>query len=380
VAGTVIERVFHSGAWANYSYQIASTFETPTGAAAKIKTEIAQSETWVFEGDSWTAGTAQGNDRETYPYYLATLSHTGISIVNVAVAGTTAETMVSTFAATVAPSLTATTGRLSTCFIFAGINDAATRTTTQLRDDLRSLWTSARNAGARVVAFTLPHRTAASGWSQSNWKIINDQIIADSSYYDVIVRTDVIFSNTSSGEMTDGLHASTSAHRKLASRVLDAIQGRPLLPSLPSDYVCNSVASTTFSANTRKNLAFSELYDSNGDGTTATVGSDANTAVFTAACDGTYEIAGRVCLSGMILADTAYLNAWITPLATGTEVEHRLDFQNAAGANPTLHGVIRRRLLRGDKINLAIVSSRASSTVLTNSNNGEFSVRLVSIP
>jgi hypothetical protein len=35
-AGTVIERVFHSGAWVNYSYQIASTFETPAGAADKI--------------------------------------------------------------------------------------------------------------------------------------------------------------------------------------------------------------------------------------------------------------------------------------------------------------------------------------------------------
>jgi hypothetical protein len=38
-AGTVIERVFHSGAWANYSYQIASTFETPAGADAKITAE-----------------------------------------------------------------------------------------------------------------------------------------------------------------------------------------------------------------------------------------------------------------------------------------------------------------------------------------------------
>jgi len=123
-------------------------------------------ENWVSQGDSWTATTAQGNDRETYPYYLARLApQYGVNFYNVAIAGQTAQTMVSTFAAQVAPYLTATTGLPSTAFIFAGINDAATRTTTQLRDDLRSLWTSARNAGARVVAFTLPHRTAAGGWT-----------------------------------------------------------------------------------------------------------------------------------------------------------------------------------------------------------------------
>lgn len=118
-------------------------------------------ENWVFEGDSWTAGTAQSNSQECWPYYLLLSSYarTNVNGFNVATAGQTAATMVSTFAAQVAPHLTATSGRPSMAFIFAGINDSS-GTKTQLRDNLRSLWTSARNAGAKVVAFTLPARTA----------------------------------------------------------------------------------------------------------------------------------------------------------------------------------------------------------------------------
>jgi lysophospholipase L1-like esterase len=355
-----------------------------TGAEAAAFREAiksAQSEIWVVEGDSWSAGTAQGNDRETWPFYLATLAPAGVEIVNVALAGSTAQTMASTFASTVAPNLTATTGRLSTCFIFGGINDAGVpRTTTQLRDDLRTLWTDARSAGARVVAFTLPHRTAAGGWSQADWKTINAQIVADSSYWDVLVRTDIFQSNTSNGEYTDALHITTAAHRKLATEVLRAMQGAIMRPSTPPDFVANAALSVTLAASTRRNLPFTELYDANGDAAGATVGGNAGTSVFTVPVDGTYEIRGCICLSGMTAGDVCYLNAWVTPVATGVEVEHRLDYQNAGGANPTLSGVKRRRLLRGDTVSLAVVSARASSTILTNPHNGEFSVRLVSIP
>jgi hypothetical protein len=52
VAGTVIERVFHSGAWANYSYQIASTFETPAGAATQIIASIKQAAFYDDFGDT----------------------------------------------------------------------------------------------------------------------------------------------------------------------------------------------------------------------------------------------------------------------------------------------------------------------------------------
>lgn len=349
--------------------------------AIAVRDAIGIGETWVIEGDSWSAGLAQGNDRETWPFYLATLAPPDIEIVNVSLAGTTAQTMVSTFAATVAPNLTDTTGKLSTCFIFGGINDAGVpRTTTQLRDDLRTLWTAARDAGARVIAFTLPHRTAAGGWSQADWKTINDQIVADSSYYDVLVRTDIFASNALSSDYTDQLHITTAAHKKLATQVLGALRGETMAPSLPADMVCNAVPSLTLSANTRRNLPFTVLYDANTDSAAATVGGDASTRVFTAPVDGTYEIRGCVCLSGMTAGDVCFLNAWITPISTGVEVENRLDYQNAGGANPTLSGVKRRRLSRGDKVNLSVQSARASSTILTNANNGEFSVRLVSIP
>ena len=355
----------------------AATAADATQVAA-VQDELVE-ETWVVEGDSWSAGTAQGNDRETWPFYLGQLRSRSVSIINVAQNGTTAQTMAGTFAASVAPHLTATTGRPSTAFIFAGINDAGGRTTTQLRDDLRSMWTAARSGGARVVAFTLPDRTAVGGWSATDWASINAQIIADSSYYDVLVRTDIVFGRIAA-ETSDNLHVTTAAHAKFAGRILDAMHGRQVLPSLVPDSVCNAVAGTTFAAGTRKNLGFTVLYQNNSDMTSATVGGDAGTTVFTAPCPGTYEIVGGVLAGGLTAGDTIYLSAWITPAATGVEAEHRLKWLTASGANGGLDGTIRRRLLRGDQVNLAAVCSRAGATLLTNPNFSVFAVRLVSIP
>jgi len=338
-------------------------------------------ENWVFEGDSWTAGTAQGNSLETYPYYLARLApQYGVNFYNVATVGQTAQTMVSTFAAQVEPYLTATTGLPSTAFIFAGINDAATRTTTQLRDDLRSLWTSARNAGARVVAFTLPHRTAAGGWSDANWKIINDQIVADSSYYDFLVRTDIVFNNALSSEFSDNLHVTTAAHKKFAGQILRVMNGGDVYPSLPSDITCNVISTSALAASTYRNLPFTEVYDANNDASTATVGSDSNVRVFTCPTDGTYEVSGSFLLGSLTSGDLGFLSAWVTPIATGTAVEHRVHLDQAGGANMGLMGVKRFRLLRGDKIHLSAHTSRANATILANSNFSTFQVRLVSIP
>lgn len=358
---------------------IASALPSATAAEVATMADEIVREAWVFEGDSWSAGTAQGNDRETWPFYLNAWRSRLISTVNVALAGSTAQTMVSTFAATVAPHLTVTTGRPSTCFIFAGINDAATRTTTQLRDDLRSLWTAARNAGARVVAFTLPERTAGGGWSAADWATINAQIISDASYYDVLVRADIVF-GCIAPESSDGLHVNTAAHAKLASRVLEAMEGRQVMPSLPPDSVAATVSGATLTANTRRNLGFSALYENNGNFSAATVGSDANTTVFTAPCAGTYEIAAGLLVGGLTLGDTVYLTAWITPISTGTEVENRVKWVTAAGANEGIEGTIRRRLSRGDKVSISIHSSRTGSSVLTNPNFSVFAVRLASIP
>jgi hypothetical protein len=292
--------------------------------------------------------------------------------------------MASTFATQVTPYLTATTGKPSTAFIFAGINDISTNDATAvaaLRTSLRSLWTDARNAGAKVCAFTLPHRTAGGGWTQANWKSINDNIIADASYYDYLIRTDIIFPNALSPELVgDGLHATTAAHAKFASMILGILDGNTAYPSIPSDAVFSETPNTALSSGARKNLGFSHIYDAGYDRSLATIGGNANTIVFTCPVDGTYEIKFSGCLTGLAAGDTAYINAWITPLATGTEVEHRLDYQTAGGSVITLQGEKRRRLLRGDKINLAVVSSKTNSAFLPNGNNSEFSVRLVSIP
>jgi lysophospholipase L1-like esterase len=332
----------------------------------------------VFEGDSWMAGTAQGNDRETFPYYFLRLAAVNGKMTgyNAAVAGQTAATMVTQFSSQVAPYLTATSGKRSVFCLLAGINDGATRTTTQVRDDLRTMWAAARTAGATVVAFTLPHRTAGGGWSQTDWKTVNTQIVADSSYWDFCVRLDVICSNalatTYSG---DGLHATTATHAKIAAQLWDIINGDAARPVVTPYLICNACSTTALSANTRRNLPFTELLDANADGGAVTVGSDSGVAQFVVPVDGKYVVDAAVCLGALTLADSVFMDAWVTPVATGTEVSWRLDFQQAAGANLTVGKPKEIPLLRGDKINISVQSSRANTTILNNGNNAKFSVR-----
>ncbi|RYD80391.1 MAG: SGNH/GDSL hydrolase family protein, partial [Verrucomicrobiaceae bacterium] len=336
-------------------------------------------ETWVVEGDSWSAGTAEGNSQETWPHYIAKLIGPRVNIVNAATNGTTAQSMVGTFSAQCAPYLTATSGKPSTSFIFAGINDAGTRTVVQLRSDLRALWDAARTAGSRVVAFTLPFRSASGGWSDSDWLAVNANIIADASYYDVLVRTD-IFHSVSNSETSDGLHITTAAHQKLASRVMDALAGRQMMPSLSPDLVCSSVGLVNFAGSTggRRNIPFSEKYDANSDATNVAYGGDTAT-VFTAPATGTYEISASMLLGGMTSGNTAYLSAFIV-LSGAAELEHRMDYQISPGANMTLKGTIRRRLNRGDTVAIAVTASNTATTILQNAEFGTYQVRLVSIP
>lgn len=357
--------------------------EDISGLQAALDAKLTKStptQSWVFEGDSWSAGTAQGNDQETFPYYLNILSGNTATITNVATAGQTAATMVGTFAAQVDPYLTATVGKPSIAFIFAGLNDAASRTTTQLRDDLRTMWAAARTQGAKVCAFTLPHRTAGGGWSQANWKIVNDQIIADSTYYDYLVRTDIIFSNVNS-EYTDGLHVTTAAHKKFAGQVFGVLEGKSVWPSLPPDLCFTQSTSPTLVSTVVKRLGFSVGHDGNTDVSSQTIGSDTSVSVFTVPVGGTYEISGHILMGGLTAGDTNFLSAYITPLASGSETEYRglwtvADAANAGCAMPP----IRKRLIRGDKIYMGIYTSRGGATILTNSTFSSFAVKLVSIP
>jgi hypothetical protein len=354
-------------------------------AADVVAQRAATAETHVFEGDSWTATTAEGNSLETWPYYLMR-SHSNrnrIIGVNVSTAGQTAATMVSTFSSQVAPHLTTATGRPSRVYIFAGINDGATRTTTQLRDDLRSLWTSSRDGGATVVAFTLPHRLAVGGWSQSDWATINAQIIADASYYDHLIRMDVLCPNALSPDYNvDQLHVTTAAHEKIAAGIIRILDRGIAWPITTPDLSCNVCSTSALSAGTTRRLPFTEVYDASSDAATDTVSGDTNVRVFTVPVDGTYEVASSVIFGSIVAGDLAYLSVYIIPLATGSAVEHRLggSFNHAGGVNMGSGGQKRFRLLRGDKIFTGAIGTKAGMTILANSNFSTFEVRLVSIP
>lgn len=336
-------------------------------------------ENWVFEGDSWTAGTAQGNDRECYPYYISKLLSNQINIINVATAGQTAATMVGTFSAQVTPNLTATTGRPSTAFIFAGINDVGTNDAaaiTSLQTNLRSMWASARSAGAKVVAFTLPHRTAG-GWTQANWATINANIIADSSYYDVLIRMDIIQSNAASSEYADGLHITTTAHQKLAGIILEVLRGASARPSIIPNQIADAIYSPTISSNTNAYLRYQNGTSDNADTALETISGQTTISVFNAPISGLYEISANVLMGGIASGDTVFLLAAVVPIATGTPAEYRLHYNVASGTAMGLCGRQLVRLSRGDKVYFGVNTSKSGASILTNGKFSSMNIRFL---
>jgi lysophospholipase L1-like esterase len=353
-----------------------ATWQTPASASAEI-------ENWVFEGDSWTQD--YGPDaQKTWPFYIAKIARKGISFNNVATAGQSALQMVSTFSSQVTPLLTTASGRKSLLFLFAGINDVYSNDAAavlNVRDNLRSMWTTARANGALVCAFTLPRRGNDGGaWSQANWRAVNAQIIADSSYYDFIVRTDIVFSSAATAEYTDGIHITTAAHQKLASQIYRAINGFPATPSIWPRACFVSANVTTLTASVVNYMGFNAgvgSFDDNGDISNVNVGGF-NVKTFTAPLSGTYAVDVNF-LAANTNGAAIILSAYVTPLATGVPEEYRLQYVISTSSFHSLSGTTGQlKLKEGDTLKIGINPSIAGVACLNNDRLSLFSVSLIS--
>jgi hypothetical protein len=166
---------------------------------------------FLFDGDSVTLGTAAGGIPNSYPVILSSGSNYSgrAEFRNIAVGGRPASQMYSEFYNSKQHRGSYNNSYL---FIWGGTVIAASAT-----GDLRDYWITGRADGWKIVAFTVAQ---TSGWSQANlalWTGLNNFIIANSGYYDYLVRPDLIAPNPSDPEIfSDPTHFTVSGYGKIA--------------------------------------------------------------------------------------------------------------------------------------------------------------------
>lgn len=341
---------------------------------ALVREALGVVETWVVEGDSLTAAD-QGGGYLTWAEHLEAITRNAIS--NVATVGQRTDQMVSSFAASVAPLLTATSGKPSIFFLLAGTNDSPTLSATQTRDNLRSMWASAKAAGAKVCAFTMPHR-ASGGWSEADQRVINTQIVADyeAGLVDFIVRTDIIFSNSASSDFSDGLHMTTLGQKKLAAQVLNVLNGGECSPGLPLASAYLTMVTGSVNATTAK-LRFSQGFgvDRNFNIRLGTVGGTPNVTYFQAPVTGVYDLKCRLMCSGMTAGNSLQLSWWVLPVG-GSAVEFRGQVVTAAGSTDSVAADFVHALGAGD-IAYVELSTSGTTNLVANAQFALFSGALL---
>jgi hypothetical protein len=192
---------------------------------------------FAFEGDSLTdvsAGTA------FWPTQLAAnfgFFNRGTSY-NFALNGDTAANMVTEYASQ-AGAVSIQAGQEAYFLLWAGTNDViggATSAAT-VYGYLKSLWSSARTTGYKVVAFTLIPRGDASLALDKVRIDVNNLILSDATLYDYLVRPDAILTNTADTvNFTSGtVHLTATGNMLIAKAVAAAILGIPSVPASPID-------------------------------------------------------------------------------------------------------------------------------------------------
>jgi lysophospholipase L1-like esterase len=239
-AGTLIRRVFHSGGWANYSYQIASTFETPAGAAAQIATHAAAADahpvsgveglsliapnltddfTLVMEGDSITQGVTSGGatagnflqDRLLLESYFTGRT----TIQNVATAGNTIATVLTDYATQVYPHRpSANGGKRAVLLLNIGTNDS-TVSATQITNaaSVLAYCATARTDGFEVWLCTLLPR----GSTLNHWAYFNNALRKGEDF-DKLIDLSSLFIDAA-GWSGDNLHPNNLGYRIMSGYI-----------------------------------------------------------------------------------------------------------------------------------------------------------------
>lgn len=168
----------------------------PVSAATFQSTLTTSTRTLLILGDSLSAPNAQPGSTGNWPYHLNQLAdYRGYTLVNNAVSGQSAATIVSNLSTQALPYLPVSAlGSQTIVQVWAGINDLNGIGAAATYAHLKTIWSYCRSRGAKVHASTQGY---ASGVSDSIVDSFNALILSDQTLYDSLSRPELDFPSTS---------------------------------------------------------------------------------------------------------------------------------------------------------------------------------------
>ncbi len=174
--------------------------------------------TFVYEGDSLSAL----EFAEPYSWYLNNINAEikGGKNINVATPGDRIMFITGEYATEVHPYADSHTNQ-SYFLVWAGSNDLATGSdASTTMTNLKTEWGYARADGFKVVAFTIMPRCGYNSTEEAYRVQLNDWIIGNSTFYDYLVRPDLILTNCSNTTyFADGTHPTPAGALLLAQNI-----------------------------------------------------------------------------------------------------------------------------------------------------------------
>lgn len=200
-------------------------------ASAGIETQcITAISTFVFDGDSITAGSAPANGANSYPSQAAALPEIASrgTVSNVGVAGRTCEQISAAYTAEVHPLSPAVTGKPGYFFLMCGTNNIVADSAAVAYAALQGIWSQAKADGFKVIAMTIPY---GSSTSATNVKVdaYNSAIrgggFPSSNLYDYLIDVNNFLADPFDPLyfQSDHLHPTTFGNTVLARRANDAM-------------------------------------------------------------------------------------------------------------------------------------------------------------
>jgi len=307
---------------------------------------------FVFEGDSLTNRSTPAASNVNW---VANITHDEAFFADgkkyiVATSGQSIATIVTQYTTQIHPLMKSKLNDDAYLFIWAGTNDLSLEDNhTTIYNNLKTEWANARADGFKVIAFTIisrdPSTYGGDGASaEANRTLLNSDILSDSSLYDYLIRTDLLFPTyTDTNYFSDGIHLTELGNDKLA------------------DYIKHNLFSNRYSS----------LNYLNGKIGIGTVNPSSMLEVIgnTYISEGFLYINGTIDGKGIVYENASGYGRWIirgTTAETGSNLGYGLNFASRKDDGTSLKNVM--TLQRTGNVGIGTTSPNALLTVNGNTN------------
>lgn len=181
----------------------------------------------VISGDSWSNDVSQFGVAGDFPtYFLYNQKNHDWQHVVTAVAGRTVATMLANYTAEITPYARNYEHQERMLMLYGGINDLfASRTATDIYNDLKSMWSNAKAQGFITIAYTVCSATTLTAPQEAERVSLNTMILSDRTLYDYVIQAAVLFQDPSNTLFfdVDGTHLNTNGAEYLGKRTYEYI-------------------------------------------------------------------------------------------------------------------------------------------------------------